>query len=102
MLALADVSCSTVIVEYEWDSAKAMDNLEKHGVSFEQAQHAFADPQRVIEMDINHSQEEPRYYCYGKVDGRILTVRFTPRDGNIRIFGAAYWRKGKKHYEQET
>lgn len=89
-------------VEFEWDPEKARDNLEKHGVSFEQARNAFADPHRTIEMDTSHSQEEPRFFCYGKVNGRILTVRFTPRSGNIRIFGAAYWRKGKKRYEKNT
>ena len=29
-----------------------------------------------------------------------MTVRFTWRDGQIRIFGAGYWRKGRKIYEQ--
>jgi uncharacterized protein len=53
-------------------------------------------------MDRTHSQKEPRFFCYGEVDGRILTVRFTLRNGNIRIFGAAYWRKGQKRYEQEA
>ena len=89
-------------MEFEWDPTKAKENLEKHGVSFDKARYAFADPKRIIEVDEGHSQEEPRYFCYGKVDGRILTVRFTPRAGNLRIFGAAYWRKGKKHYEQKS
>ena len=89
-------------MNFEWDTEKAKDNLDKHGVSFEKAQYAFADLNRVIEMDKSHSQEEPRYFCYGEVDGRILTVRFTARNGNIRIYGAAYWRKGKKRYEQKT
>jgi uncharacterized protein len=71
-------------------------------VSFDRAQYAFADPHRIIEMDRTHSQKEPRFFCYGEVDGRILTVRFTLRNGNIRIFGAAYWRKGQKRYEQEA
>jgi uncharacterized DUF497 family protein len=89
-------------VKFEWDSKKSRDNLQKHGVTFDRAQYAFADPHRIIEMDTTHSQDEPRFFCYGEVDGRILTVRFTPRNGNIRIFGAAYWRKGKKRYEQKA
>ncbi len=96
------IRCCSAGVKFEWDAAKERENMKKHGVCFEKAQHAFADPGRVIEMDTNHSQEEPRYFCYGEVDGRILTVRFTPRGGAIRIFGAAYWRKGKKRYEQEA
>jgi len=31
----------------------------------------------------------------------ILTVRFTYRENTIRIFGAGFWRKGKKIYEQQ-
>ena len=31
-----------------------------------------------------------------------MTVRFTWRDGRIRIFGAGYWRKGKKIYAQQN
>jgi uncharacterized DUF497 family protein len=49
---------------------------------------------------VNHSQPEKRYYCFGKVEGKILTVRFTYRNNIIRIFGAGYWRKGKKTYEE--
>ncbi|MFQ5752923.1 MAG: BrnT family toxin, partial [bacterium] len=63
------------------------------------AQYAFTDPQRVIAEDLSHSQEEKRYYCFGKVGDGILTVRFTYRGSTIRILGAGYWRKGKKIYE---
>jgi hypothetical protein len=31
----------------------------------------------------------------------LLTIRFTYRDGKIRIFGAGEWRKGRKRYEEE-
>ena len=46
--------------------------------------------------------DEKRYFCFGEVDGAILTVRFTYRDNIIRIFGAGYWRKGKKTYEKNN
>jgi len=77
-------------------------NLQKHGVTFYEAQHAFLDENRIIAKDTSHSQEEERYYCFGlnKEKTGILTVRFTYRSGCIRIFGAGYWRKGKKAYEQ--
>ena len=41
-------------------------------------------------------------FCFGEVEGGILTVRFTYRGGVIRIFGAGYWRKGKAIYEREN
>ena len=73
---------------FEWDGEKDLENHAKHGVSFAQAQYAFADPRRVIAEDLSHSQTEKRYYCFGAVAGGILTVRLTYRRGTIRIFGA--------------
>lgn len=87
---------------FDWDTDKDVENLQKHGVSFSRAQYVFADPQRVIAKDIAHSQTEERFYCFGEVDGGILTVRFTYRASVIRIIGAGYWRKGKAIYEREN
>ena len=87
-------------VRFEWDERKNKENQEKHGVPFNLAQYAFADPNRVIAEDAIHSQTEQRYYCFGEVEGRIMTVRFTFRKRRIRIIGAGYWRKGREIYEQ--
>jgi uncharacterized protein len=87
---------------FEWDDAKDRANRAKHGVSFALAQAAFFDPGRVIAEDLDHSGAEARYYCFGKVADAIVTVRFTYRAGRIRIFGAGYWRKGKRIYEQQN
>ena len=87
---------------FKWDTEKELLNIAKHGVSFSEAQYAFADPNRVIAEDLSHGENEKRYYCFGKVNEGILTVRFTYRRGIIRIFGAGYWRKGKRIYEREN
>jgi uncharacterized DUF497 family protein len=87
---------------FEWDSKKDQENQQKHGVSFALAQYAFADSQRIIAEDVNHSKIEKRFYCFGKVGDGILTVRFTYRNNVIRIIGAGYWRKGKAVYEHEN
>jgi hypothetical protein len=87
---------------FEWDEDKDRENQEKHKMSFSFAQRAFLDPCRVIAEDITHSQEEERFYCIGRVDDGIVTVRFTFRENVIRIFGAGYWRKGKKIYEEKN
>lgn len=87
---------------FEWDANKDTENQEKHGVAFSLAQYAFADPRRVIAEDLAHSEAEKRYFCFGEVEGGILTVRFTHRGGVIRIIGAGYWRKGKAIYEREN
>jgi len=89
-------------VLFDWDEKKDRENQSKHGVSFAGAQRAFLDTHRVIAENVNHSSEEDRFYCIGKVDEGIITVRFTYRDDVIRIIGAGYWRKGKKIYEEEN
>jgi uncharacterized protein len=87
---------------FEWDDAKDRLNQEKHGVSFRLAEHAFADPHRILVEDVSHSGEEKRLFCIGKVGDGILTVRFTYRNEAIRIFGAGYWRRGKQVYEEQN
>ena len=86
---------------FEWDDNKNQQNIDKHGVSFEEATKAFSDPNRLTLFDEGHSATEDRYFCIGKVDDDVLTTRFVIRDKKIRIIGAGYWRKGKKRYEEK-
>ncbi len=89
-------------VSFEWDLEKDRINKRKHKVSFVSAQYAFLDKNRVIARDLKHSEIENRYFCFGKVEGEVLTVCFTLRDNIIRIISADYWRKGKVSYEKEN
>lgn len=86
---------------FEWDPVKDAINQIKHGVSFLEAQHAFSDPECIIGLDKKHSTYEKRLYCFGKVEHKVLTVRFTYRSNKIRIIGAGFWRMGKELYEKE-
>ncbi|MDR3608933.1 MAG: BrnT family toxin [Ignavibacteriaceae bacterium] len=88
--------------DFEWDENKNILSFQKHGVSFKLAQLAFADIRRIIAKDLTHSKSEERFYCFGKVNSEIITVRFTFRNKIIRIIGAGYWRKGKQIYEKEN
>ena len=90
------------VARFEWDPAKDLENRRKHGVSFFEAQRAFADARRIIGPDVAHSAQEPRYFCLGLLEQGVLTVRFTLRSGVIRIIGAGFWRKGKAIYEAEN
>jgi len=87
---------------FEWDDAKDRENVAKHGLSFYVAQRAFFDSQHIVLFDRPHSNGEKRYFCIGDTGQGIATVRFTMRGKNIRIFGAGYWRKGKRIYEEEN
>lgn len=91
--------------DFEWHEAKNNENLEKHGVAFEDAVYVFYDESRLIALDEKNSTElEQRYFCFGKDrnSNGVLTVRFTYRNKKIRIYGAGYWRKGKKLYDQRN
>ena len=88
--------------DFEWEERKNKENIQKHGISFELAQYAFADPYRIFAKDIDHSKQEDRYFCFGKIKERVVTVRFTYRSSSVRIFGAGYWRKGVKIYEKHN
>ena len=87
---------------FDWDDTKDKLNRKKHGISFAEAQYAFRDSNRIILEDLSHSNKEKRYYCIGKMGEGIMTVRFAYRNKIIRIFGAGYWRKGKKIYEEQN
>jgi uncharacterized protein len=87
---------------FDWDAGKNISNAIKHGVTFEDAQKAFLDKNRKIIKDEKHSKIEARYFCYGKVEDEIVTVRFTIRKNAIRIFGAGLWRKGRSIYYDKS
>jgi len=89
-------------VKFVWDPRKQAANIAAHGVDFEAAKLAFADPKRVLASDKKHSLTETRFFCFGMVQGRVLTVRFVLRGGDIRIIGAGYWRDGRDIYENEN
>lgn len=89
---------------FEWHAAKAASNLEKHGVSFEEAKTAFDDMNSFHRQDRAHSIGERRYVCVGfSVQGRLLTVSYTERPGAItRIISAREAEAGEKRiYERQ-
>ena len=87
---------------FEWDQNKNLNNKHIHHISFNEAQHAFFDGKRIIYKDKKHSIDEERFFCIGKIENGIVTVRFTMRKQNIRIIGAGYWREGRKLYETKN
>ncbi len=84
------------------DPNKEQLNIAKHGVDFAKASLAFDDPHACIAFDSVHSSSELRWWLIGKVDGKILLIRYTHRpDGIIRIIGAGFWSKSEKIYAKE-
>ena len=65
---------------FEWDERKAMSNLAKHNVSFNEALTIFDDPNAFDSRAVLHSTHEPRHVRLGmSADGRVLTVAYTLR-----------------------
>lgn len=91
-------------MEFEWDQLKAIANLKKHGVSFEEAKTVFDNPLAVIFDDEAHSKDESREIIMGhSQQSRLLLVAFTERSNNIRIISARLvTRKEREDYEQNA
>lgn len=91
-------------ITFQWDPAKAATNQRKHGVSFEEAVTAFADPLSLTIADPDHSAEEARHLLLGRAtSGRLLIVAHTDRGATIRLISArAATRRERKTYEEDT
>lgn len=87
---------------FEWDAEKAKSNLDKHGVSFEEASTAFGDTLSTTIADPAHSEGETRYLLLGMTTShRTVVVAHTERGDNIRIITARLaTRKEVRDYEQ--
>ena len=76
-------------MRFEWDDRKAISNLKKHSVSFEEASTIFRDPLSATGADPDHSLGEQRWVTFGVSDaGRLLVVAHTDHDDYIRIISA--------------
>lgn len=76
-------------MRFEWDSDKAAANLEKHGLSFEEASTAFGDPLSRTVRDPLHSDEEDRFVIVGMTStGRLVVVVHTDRGESVRLITA--------------
>ncbi|RZB38475.1 MAG: uncharacterized protein SRB2_00223 [Desulfobacteraceae bacterium Eth-SRB2] len=86
---------------FEWDFKKAKTNIEKHGVSFEEASTAFRDPLSLTIDDPLHSRDEVRLVLIGiSYNNHLLVIVHTERGDNIRIISARKaTKKERKYYE---
>jgi uncharacterized DUF497 family protein len=83
--------------EFEWDDAKAGDNLAKHGVTFDFARRVFDDVFAFERLDADNAEGETRYVIMGAVEGVILVVVYTERNERTRLISA---RKATKHEQR--
>jgi len=74
-------------VKFEWDEQKNRINIQKHGISFEDAKAIFEDV-RITAVDTRQSYGEIRNISLGTIHGRICIVVYTERKGITRIISA--------------
>ena len=78
-----------VWLAFEWDPIKALENDQKHGVTFKEASTSFADVSSITIYDPEHSDPEDRYVLLGmSAAGRLLVVVHVERGDNIRLISA--------------
>ncbi len=93
-------------MKFEWDVKKEKINIQKHGVTFEQAAYVFSDPFGLSRFDDEHSNEEERWILLGKsLNETLLVVVYTYRNGNgeeiVRIISARKATKREKEIYQK-
>lgn len=73
---------------FQWDDAKAAENITRHGVSFAMARAAFGDPFGTEWIDERADYGEERFILLGMVETHLLYVAYTLRGDAIRIISA--------------
>ena len=89
---------------FEWDPKKALENLSKHAVSFDEASTVFGDPLALTIDDSEHCVGESRFVTIGVSDQqRLVVVVSAGREDRVRISSAREaTREERKQYESEA
>lgn len=82
----------------EWDDNKAAANVEKHGLSFNDALNIFDDPGAKVVEDIRTDYGEQRLVVTGLIHQRLCVVVYTVRGDMIRFISA---RKANKREQRD-
>jgi len=93
-------------MRFEWDTEKEKLNIQKHGISFEQASYVFADPFALSQYDDEHSQIEDRWILLGRsLNDTILTIIHTFKEESgtesVRIISARKATNSEKQVYQQ-
>ncbi len=89
-------------MKFQWNSDKAILNIKKHGISFQEATTVFNDPLSLTFADPDHSIGESRYVIIGVSGlGRLLVVAHADRKDRVRIINARKaTRRERRFYEE--
>lgn len=87
---------------FEWDEAKARENLKKHKVNFDEGKTIFNDPFLLTFPDVESSESEERYINIGmSAKNRVLVLIHTERRGKVRIISCRKAKARERRYYEE-
>ena len=92
-------------MNFEWDEAKALANVRKHRVSFEEARTVFGDVHALHRHDDEHSWDEERFIIIGVSEvRRVLTVAYVERiEDTFRLISArTATQRERRMYEEKA
>ena len=88
-------------MEISYDAEKREWTLRERGLDFEDAVHVFAGPEYTI-LDDRFDYGEERFQTYGLLEGRLVTLVWTPRGGGRHIISMRKCNdREKKRYEAQ-
>ncbi len=94
-------------MEFEWDEAKSLANLQKHGIRFNEAVRIFSQPV-LTRVDNRKDYGEVREISTGLLDGQVvLVVVHTDRNGITRLISARRAKRAERkayddNYQENT
>ena len=86
-------------MEFEWDEAKRLRNLKKHGLDFYDVDLVFQEKVAIVPSNDDKSGEE-RFLATGMLEGRFVTVVYTMRGEVYRIISFRRARNAEKNRYQ--
>lgn len=89
-------------MKFDWDHEKAIENLAKHGVSFDEAVSVFNDALAISYPDPDHSEGEWRFVTFGhSSDARLLVVSHTERGDTLHVISARVATRSERRVYEE-
>ena len=87
-------------MNFEYDPAKSLKNLAKHGISFKRAQLLWENTTITLESK-NSGNDNSRYLVFGKINNKHWTAIITKRNNRIRIISVRRSRKKEEQYYEK-
>lgn len=89
-------------IRFEWDARKSRGNIDKHGISFEEATTVFSDALSRTIPDPDHSDDEERSVTVGLSHRQRLLVVVHIDDGEtVRVISARAATRNEREEHEE-